>query len=63
MKNLWEFLGYTDMDMDGDIDMEDVLLEDELFDELTKSNHTDTIFDDDDDDDGDFDDIDEYDDN
>ena len=52
--NIWrDLFGYPDMDLDGDVDIEDADLEDEIFDaiERTLHPHISTDFDDDFDDD------------
>mgnify|MGYP001052386976 CR=1 FL=1 len=54
--NIWhDIFGYHDMDFDGDIDFEDVALEDDIFDETEQIIHPNIPFDfDDDDEDDDY---------
>lgn len=50
--NIWrDLFGYHDMDFDGDIDFEDVDLEDDIFDETEQKLHSHLSFDFGDDDD------------
>lgn len=56
--NLWkDIFGYHDQDFDGDIDLDDVLLEDDIYDavdvELNRKTDLDYFDDDEDDDDDD----------
>lgn len=56
-KSIWETLGYHDHDFDGDVDLTDVLIEDEEFEQLKKELYPEhkSVFDEDDFDDHDFD--------
>lgn len=51
--NIWESLGYPDMDFDGDVDIVDAILFDELLEEDEPK--VGSILDDDDEDNDDFD--------
>ena len=55
-----DLFGYQDMDFDGDVDLMDVDLEDEIFCETERDLHPNITSDFDEDDDFDYDDFDDY---